>query len=146
MKTYLSPLRLAGAGLMLLVTAACHSAPPAAQASEGSAALWRRIQSANAANGANSCERDSQCHSMGMGAKACGGPESYLAWSDQNAGAARLKQLVEQHAAARRDEDARAGLMSTCQLTPDPGATCRAGRCELRTPPTGQPGGGANQQ
>lgn len=143
MKTYPHFLRLAGAGLMLLVAAACNSAPPAVQGSEGSAALWQRIQSANAAN---SCERDSQCHSMGVGAKACGGPESYLAWSDNNADAAKLKQLVEQHAAARRDEDARAGLMSTCQVTPDPGATCRAGRCELRTPQPGQPGGGTSQQ
>lgn len=140
MKTHLPPLRLAGAGLMLLVAAACHSAPPTTQ---GSAALWQRIQSANAAN---SCERDSQCHSMGVGAKACGGPESYLAWSDKNPDAAALKQLVEQHAAARRDEDARAGLMSTCQVTPDPGATCRAGRCELRTLQPGQPGGGTIQQ
>lgn len=143
MKTYPHFLRLAGAGLMLLVAAACNSAPPAVQGSEGSAALWQRIQSANAVN---SCERDSQCHSMGVGAKACGGPENYLAWSDNNADAAKLKQLVEQHAAARRDEDARAGLMSTCQVTPDPGATCRAGRCELRTPQPGQPGGGTSQQ
>ncbi|MES2349761.1 MAG: hypothetical protein V4641_19535 [Pseudomonadota bacterium] len=143
MKTYPHSLRLAGAGLMLLVAAACNSAPPAVQGSEGSAALWQRIQSANAVN---SCERDSQCHSMAVGAKACGGPENYLAWSDNNADAAKLKQLVEQHAAARRDEDARAGLMSTCQVTPDPGATCRAGRCELRTPQPGQPGGGTSQQ
>ncbi len=140
MKISLRPLRLTGAGLMLLVAAACNSAPPAAQSS---AALWRRIQSANAGN---ACERDSQCHSLGVGAKACGGPESYLAWSDKNADAAALKQLVEQHAAARRDEDARAGLMSTCQLTPDPGATCHAGRCELRTSQPGQPGGGTSQQ
>jgi hypothetical protein len=131
--------RLMGASLMALA-AACHSAPPAAQ---DSAALWRRIQAANADQ---RCERDSQCHSIGVGAKACGGPESYLAWSDRNAGAATLQQLVEQHAAARRDEDARAGMMSTCQLTPDPGATCRAGRCELRAPQPRQPGGATSVQ
>ncbi|MBC8055009.1 MAG: hypothetical protein H7Y61_00350, partial [Rhizobiales bacterium] len=31
--------------------------------------------------GAAGCESDAQCRSIGIGTKACGGPEFYLAWS-----------------------------------------------------------------
>lgn len=134
--------RLAAAGLLLLVTSACASPPPPAPpASPGSptspaapaaptaaSSLWQQIQAASA-NPA--CDNDSQCHTIGVGAKACGGPQSYLPWSSKQDDGAALKQLVERHAAALRAQDAREAMMSTCSVVSDPGASCRANRCVL---------------
>lgn len=128
-----SLLRLAPAGLLLLVACAGAQAPP----STATATLWRQIQSANADTG---CDGDSQCHSLGVGAKACGGPERYLAWSSKQSDGAGLKALAEQHSAARRADDARQAMMSTCSLVSDPGAVCRAGRCVLNPAGLGAPG------
>jgi hypothetical protein len=123
--------------LTLLLAAALGCAAAPEPAPSGSDALWRQIQAELADDG---CDNDGQCHSLGVGAKACGGPERYVAWSSRSQDGVRLRQLAERHAAARRAEDRRAGMMSTCSVTPDPGALCRAGHCV-----TGTPGpGGAN--
>lgn len=137
--------RLAAAGLLLLVTSACASPPlPAPSASPGSptsptspaapagpaaaSSLWQQIQAASANP---VCDNDSQCHTIGVGAKACGGPQSYLPWSSKQDDGATLQQLVERHAAALRAQDAREAMMSTCSVVSDPGASCRANRCVL---------------
>ena len=137
-------LRLAPASLLILV-AACAGARPPAQASDpaATASLWQQIQSENADT---ACDSDSQCHSLGVGAKACGGPERYLAWSSKQNDGARLKALTEQHSAARRADDAREHMMSTCSLISDPGAACRAGRCVLNPVNRASPGGAAIQK
>jgi hypothetical protein len=54
-----------------------------------------------------------------------------MAWSSKNSDGAALKALIEQHAAARRADDEREQMMSTCSLVSDPGASCRAGHCTI---------------
>ena len=136
-------LRLAAASVLLLMTGACAS-PPAPTAPPAAASidhLWQQIQAGSAAA---SCDSDSQCHTIGIGAKACGGPERYLPWSSRQGDGAQLKRLVDQHAAARRAEDARQAMMSTCSMVSDPGASCRAGLCTLN--PANGPGSPRNAQ
>ncbi|MCU6500514.1 hypothetical protein LPN04_22195 [Rugamonas sp. A1-17] len=123
MKTSLLPLRLAAAGALMLIAAACQSAPPA---NTNAASLWQKIEAQNADTG---CDRDSQCHTIAVGAKACGGPERYIAWSDRAQDGAKLKQLVAQHAAARAEEDKHGHVLSNCMMAVDAGAVCRAGHC-----------------
>lgn len=123
MKTSLLPLRLAAASALILIAAACQSAPPA---NTNAATLWQKIEAQNADTG---CDRDSQCHTIAVGAKACGGPERYIAWSDRAQDGAKLKQLVSQHAAARVEEDKRSHVLSNCMMAVDAGAVCRAGHC-----------------
>jgi hypothetical protein len=124
-------LRLAAASLLMLT--ACAGAQPSTPG------LWKQIQ---AANSDLRCDNSSQCHSLGVGAKACGGPENYIAWSSKNSDGAQLKALVEQHAAARRADDQRQGMMSTCSIVSDPGAS-RANVCVINErsvmPPGGRP-------
>lgn len=115
----------------MLAASACGSAPPAAPAPGAPTAskteqLWKKIQAANADT---SCDTQSQCHTIGFGSKACGGPERYMAWSSKNSDGAALKALIDQHAAARRADDEREQMMSTCSMVSDPGASCRAGQC-----------------
>jgi hypothetical protein len=130
--------RLACAVALTLGATACGSPPPAAAAAPAasapaapadSAALMRQIQTELADNG---CDSERQCHTIAIGSKACGGPEGYRAWSDRHHDGSRLKQLAAQHAAARRAEDKRDRMMSTCSYVSDPGATCQAGHCVLR--------------
>ena len=134
-------MRLAAASLLMFTATACGSAPaagpaapapPAPSASPAAtgkaAALWQKIQAVNADN---SCDTASQCHTIGVGSKACGGPESYLAWSSKSGDGSALKALVEEHSAVRRADDERAQMMSTCMMVADPGASCREGRCTV---------------
>lgn len=131
--------RLAGLALLLASSACRSDAPqvPSTTVQGSSALLLARIE---AERGDAACDSDDQCHTIGVGHKACGGPERYLAWSSKHSDGTRLRALVAEHAAARQAEDTKKGLMSTCTVVPDPGATCAAGHCMLRPANTG-PGG-----
>lgn len=122
------------AAALALSASACGSAPqhtpgPSAQG------LAERIASEI---GDAACDNSQQCRTLAYGHKACGGPEKYLAYSTRRSDSARLSDLARQLADERRRQDEREGMMSTCSVVIDPGATCRAGRCVLQ--PTG-PGG-----
>lgn len=92
--------------------------------------------------GSASCDTDLQCGTIGVGAKACGGPARYLAWSSRTTEAAALKQAAERQAKKARLEAEVAGVMSTCSVVVDPGAYCATSerRCRLRSV---APGGAA---
>jgi hypothetical protein len=87
------------------------------------------------------CDTDAQCATIGVGAKACGGPASYLAWSALRTDGARLRAAVEREAEAQRQAQAASGRVSDCALAVDPSAYCDrsqpraagpAGVCRLR--------------
>ena len=61
------------------------------------------------------------------------GQRVYLAWSSKRSNEARLKELARRQAEAEKAAADRDGLMSNCALVVDPGAVCKASRCELRT-------------
>ncbi|MBY0236925.1 MAG: hypothetical protein K2W93_18225 [Burkholderiaceae bacterium] len=129
------------AALLALATSACGSAPAAPEAKpmpsstssgkNSSQALWQQIQ---AEIGDAACDGPQQCHSVAVGAKACGGPDAYLAWSSKRSNEAKLRALVAAHAQARKDENATSGMVSDCRMVTDPGASCQAGRCVLQPP------------
>lgn len=77
------------------------------------------------------CTEDAQCHTLPLGAKACGGPESYLPWSSAQVKEAELRALGEAYKEERRAANTASGMMSTCQFMVDPGAMCKAGTCQL---------------
>jgi hypothetical protein len=84
------------------------------------------------------CDSDAQCRTIAVGAKACGGPEAYLAWSVLRTNPQRLQQAVDQENETRREAVRRGGEFSTCSVVPDPGAYCPMAvadaprRCALR--------------
>lgn len=137
---HLSPLsRLAGAVMLALASAACSGVTDnAAPAAAAPAPLLQQIQ---AEIGDAACDSSDQCRTLAVGSKACGGPERYLPWSSKRSDGARLGQVAEQYAQARRIEDEKSGMMSTCELIMDPGATCQQQRCVLL--PRGPGRGGA---
>lgn len=131
MKTHTLPtlLRAACASLVLLAASACTATPPVTPApAPGSANLAEQIK---AEVGDAACDAPQQCQTLAIGAKACGGPERYLAWSNKSSDGKTLKALAQAQADASRKLQQSDGMMSTCAIVTDPGATCQAGRCVL---------------
>ncbi len=133
-KLSLSPsLRLMCGALLIGASAACSGVPPAPPATAPAASGDLSTQITQAIGDA-ACDNASQCRTLAVGHKACGGPEGYLAWSSKRSDGARLASLAARQAAERKAADARDGMMSTCSVVIDPGATCKAGRCTLLPP------------
>ena len=105
-----------------LAAAACSHAAP-----DGSKTLAElRALGSNAA-----CSADQQCKTLPLGAKSCGGPESYLAYSTANTSPDKAKALAERYRKEREAENKASGMVSDCRFLMDPGAQCRAGVCRL---------------
>ena len=120
--------------LALLAACAAHGgdqvdAPAAASQNDTLARIHALV-------GTPPCTEDSQCRTMAVGEKSCGGPERYLAYSTAASSEAELKALGDIYRAERHEANTRSGQVSTCSVVVDPGAVCRAGACALRP---GQP-------
>ena len=106
------------------------AAGPSSRQGEDAASLLVRIR--NGIGGA-ACTDDAQCKTLPVGARACGGPEGYLPYSTGVKSSEPLVDLAARHAARRRADVAASGMMSTCEIITDPGATCVKGACQLRS-------------
>jgi hypothetical protein len=104
--------------------------PPAAATGDTLAQIRARIGNA-------ACTDSTQCHTLAIGARACGGPQAYLPWSSAQTDGAALAVLADTFKREREAAIAASGEMSTCQFLPDPGAACRAGTCQLNAPNAG---------
>lgn len=82
------------------------------------------------------CSADAQCKTVGIGAKICGGPAVYVAYSTTSTDEQRLLADVEQYnalsAIATTQLSREKGLVSDCAVANDPGAACIEKRCQLR--------------
>lgn len=126
-------LRGAAAGLLALALSACASEAQAP--ANSSQTLLKQIETEI---GDAACSSDQQCRTLALGAKACGGPDRYIAWSTARSKADKLNELGERYKAERMAENTRSGAISNCMFEVDPGAQCKAKRCQL-----GGGGGGA---
>lgn len=125
------------AGVLALATAGPVSADSMAAASApGQAVAPDPLARVRALIGDAACTNDAQCRTIGVGAKACGGPEAYLAWSTARTDAQALEAAVAAYGSTRLDAVARGGRVSNCAIIVDPGAWCRpagqATACQLR--------------
>jgi hypothetical protein len=115
--------------LILLACSACGAVPPA----PGPAPATDLLPQIRAMVGTAACADSSQCHTLAVGARPCGGPQSYLPWSSAGTDGAALRALGQRYEQQQRAENAASGLQSDCRFIPDPGAQCRAGTCQLNT-------------
>lgn len=78
---------------------------------------------------AAACSADTECHAVAVGAKACGGPTGYRAYSDKTIATASVDALAQR----QRDLSAQAAResheVSTCFMLADPGARCEQNKC-----------------
>jgi hypothetical protein len=130
--------RLCGIALLALAGSACSgvnsSAPvvpvaPKSSPASATASAPELMQQLRTEIGNASCDNAQQCSTVAVGHKACGGPETYLAWSSKASDPLKVRQLAQAHAATRKRENRDGGMVSTCSAVMDPGATCSAGRC-----------------
>jgi hypothetical protein len=90
------------------------------------------LQAIERAIGDAPCDSNADCRVIGVGAKACGGPERYLPWSTRYTQQPELERLVGQHRELRRTQDVRDGRVSNCAVTPVPAVACVASRCQVQ--------------
>lgn len=81
--------------------------------------------------GSAACNDHAQCQVLPVGARACGGPQSYLAWSSAHTDRGALEVLGERYKAERLAQIAARGEMSDCRVIAEPKAVCQAGTCQL---------------
>ena len=123
--TFPTLLRAACASLFVLSITACGSAPTATPApAPGDASLAEQIK---AIVGDAACDAPQQCQTIAIGAKACGGPERYLAWSNKSNDGKQLTALAQAQAEASRKLLQSDGMMSTCAIVTRPGRNLRGG-------------------
>ena len=77
------------------------------------------------------CARSEQCRAVPVGAKPCGGPRGYLAYSVTTTDSARLATIVGEYTRLDAENNRRTGAISDCSITPRPPVACTAGRCVL---------------
>jgi hypothetical protein len=116
--------RLIAALLGATTLASCAQTPP----EPTSQRLARDLRTAI---GPARCTADSQCRTVAIGAKACGGPAGYWAWSTEGTNAQAVQDLAARQAKAAREEVVASGMQSNCAMVTDPGARCEAGVCKL---------------
>lgn len=126
---------------LIMACTACTSdaePPPERQASSTAepasmpgAAAGSTLDQIRAMIGSAACSDASQCRTLPIGARPCGGPEGYLAYSTSTTPEAELHALAERYKQERTDAHAKSGAMSDCRFMPDPGAVCVAGTCQL---------------
>lgn len=72
-----------------------------------------------------------QCKVVPVGAKPCGGPERYMVYSTQTTNEDVLLQLVSVYNNKRAAENERDGMVSDCQVVPQPAVVLRDGMCRV---------------
>lgn len=133
--------------LSLLACAACTTradAPAASQAAQPAPSVPAPSVPAAAAPaqpetftqiknliGKAECSSDSQCQILPVGARPCGGPASYLAWSSARTSSGELQALADRYRTEQQERNARSGMMSDCRAIAPPAVACRAGSCQL---------------
>ncbi len=75
------------------------------------------------------CENVSQCRSIAFGAKPCGGPWSYVAYSTQATDSAKLAPVVAEYNAREAQLNRELGKVSDCRFVSPPKLACVASRC-----------------
>jgi hypothetical protein len=120
----------------LAVAPAAPAVPPQpAVAGQGGDTLAR----IHALVGVPSCSSDAQCKALALGARPCGGPEGFLAYSSARTPEPELRALADTYRDERHAANSRSGMMSNCLARPEPGAVCQTGVCTLTPASTSAP-------
>lgn len=75
------------------------------------------------------CQAKSDCGSIGIGHRACGGPESYLVYSKKQVDKNKLEAMVSKYNEAKKEQVKKSGMMSTCMMLMPPAVDCKNNMC-----------------
>ena len=129
-----APLSPAGAALAASAPSfsAAHVPPPptiasGAVASGDLASVDAKLDTTLA--NASACTVDTECHSVAVGAKACGGPTGYRAYSSKTVSSASVDAMAQQERDLAAQAARASHQVSTCYMLGDPGAHCEKNKC-----------------
>jgi hypothetical protein len=124
-----------------LLVAACtpREEPPAVeQPSLTPATQEARVreleQQARALARTDGCDQASQCATAPVGAKACGGPRTYLVYCRATTDEAALLRALDELKRAEEEYNRAAGLASDCMFVTPPAVRLEGGTCMAATP------------
>jgi len=78
------------------------------------------------------CTSNAQCRALPLGARACGGPDRYQAYSTQVSDTADLERLSAEHQRLSAQRNELEGTMGICSVLPVPAARCESLSCVVR--------------
>lgn len=87
------------------------------------------LQQIESAIADKSCSSDTACGLIGVGAKPCGGPETYAAYSQPNVDEEKLHALANAYKKERQDYFKENQIMGICVVTPKPNVACVNNQC-----------------
>jgi hypothetical protein len=111
-----------------ILAVATSPASSASGAAAGELASVHAQLEATLAN-ASACSADSQCRTVATGAKACGGPTAYRAYSASKADPKAVADLAQREHELGMAEARASGEVSPCFMLADPGAHCQKSKC-----------------
>jgi secreted trypsin-like serine protease len=76
--------------------------------------------------------RINQCRVIAFGAKACGGPKTYLVYSSLQTNENKLKRLVGQYNSLEDKINKETDAISDCMFIEEPKPTIQNGMCKIR--------------
>jgi hypothetical protein len=134
----------AGAALVASApaVAATHVPPPPALQPVGSTSNTSAdlasvdAQLETTLSSASACTVDTECHSVAIGAKACGGPTGYRAYSSKTVSTASVDALAQHERDLAAQAARESHQVSTCFMLADPGAHCKQNKCVTGPPGT----------
>ena len=100
---------------------------PAAPASDDLASVESRLDTT--LTQAAACTADTECRSVAVGAKACGGPTSYRAYSGKTASPDSVEALAQHERELAAAQAKASHQVSPCFMLADPGARCQQNKC-----------------
>lgn len=80
-------------------------------------------------NNASACTSDTECHSVAVGAKACGGPTGFRAYSSKTVSSASVEALAQRQRELAAEAARASHKVSPCFMLADPGAHCEQHKC-----------------
>ncbi|HEX7243300.1 MAG TPA: hypothetical protein VF263_23660 [Longimicrobiaceae bacterium] len=126
--------RLMAALAALLVSAACWSvSAPDSSLEEDQAVLQRVEGEARALAGAGGCTDGAQCRTAPVGAKACGGPRTYVVYCATTTDTVALFRKLDELRRAEEGFNQKYGVASNCAFVSPPGTELVGGTCRART-------------
>lgn len=87
------------------------------------------LEQIQAAIADTSCNTSEDCALVEVGAKPCGGPETYEPYSKPNVNEAELQALAAAYKKERQDYFRENQIMGICVVTPKPHVACVSNQC-----------------
>lgn len=76
-----------------------------------------------------SCSQSSDCKLIALGAKPCGGPDSYEVYSSVNTDEKKLSKLAKKLESLHKEYNKKNQIMGICMMEPEPSFSCKNSQC-----------------